>query len=124
VPRLNSVHADNGGPKAACPYPRGPQPGGRAPWDGVERDRGARDPPKVLYLIGSTGFVRSTATRQFRAGKSRTIGVALLDVTNPCSPRRYEVRNSDGSGRGGRERTRRCGRSSCGRYRAMMNRTW
>ena len=38
---------------------------------------------RVLEAINSTGFVRSTAAHQLRVGKSRTIGVVLLDIANP-----------------------------------------
>jgi LacI family transcriptional regulator len=38
---------------------------------------------RVLDAINSTGFVRSTAAHQLRVGKSRSIGVILLDVANP-----------------------------------------
>ncbi len=38
---------------------------------------------RVLDAISSTGFVRSTAAHQLRVGKSRTIGVVLLDIANP-----------------------------------------
>jgi LacI family transcriptional regulator len=38
---------------------------------------------RVLDAINSTGFVRSTAAHQLRVGKSRTVGVVLLDISNP-----------------------------------------
>jgi LacI family transcriptional regulator len=38
---------------------------------------------RVLDAIKSTGFVRSTAAHQLRVGKSRTIGVVVLDIGNP-----------------------------------------
>lgn len=38
---------------------------------------------RVLEAINTTGFVRSTAAHQLRVGKSRTIGVVLLDISNP-----------------------------------------
>ena len=38
---------------------------------------------KVLEAIHQTGFVRSTAAHQLRVGKSRTVGVVLLDIANP-----------------------------------------
>jgi LacI family transcriptional regulator len=38
---------------------------------------------RVLDAIDSSGFVRSTAAHQLRAGKSRTVGVVLLDIANP-----------------------------------------
>ena len=38
---------------------------------------------RVLDAIDSTRFVRNTAARQLRVGKSRTIGVVLLDIANP-----------------------------------------
>jgi len=38
---------------------------------------------RVLDAINTTGFVRSTAAHQLRVGKSRTIGVVLLDIANP-----------------------------------------
>ena len=38
---------------------------------------------RVLDAIDRTGFVRSTAAHQLRAGKSRTVGVVLLDIANP-----------------------------------------
>ncbi|MHB1599012.1 MAG: LacI family DNA-binding transcriptional regulator [Acidimicrobiales bacterium] len=38
---------------------------------------------RVLAAIESTGFVRSTAAHQLRGGRSRSIGVVILDVSNP-----------------------------------------
>jgi len=38
---------------------------------------------RVLDAIEETGFVRSTAAHQLRVGKSRTVGVVLLDISNP-----------------------------------------
>ncbi len=38
---------------------------------------------RVLEAIDRTGFVRSTAAHQLRVGKSRTVGVVLLDIANP-----------------------------------------
>jgi LacI family transcriptional regulator len=38
---------------------------------------------RVLGAIAETGFVRSTAAHQLRGGKSRSIGVVILDVANP-----------------------------------------
>ena len=38
---------------------------------------------RVLDAIEKTGFVRSTAAHQLRVGKSRTVGVVLLDISNP-----------------------------------------
>jgi LacI family transcriptional regulator len=38
---------------------------------------------RVLDAIESTGFVRSTAAHQLRVGKSRTVGVLVLDIANP-----------------------------------------
>lgn len=38
---------------------------------------------RVLDAISDTGFVRSSAAHQLRAGKSRSIGVVILDVANP-----------------------------------------
>jgi LacI family transcriptional regulator len=38
---------------------------------------------RVLEAIAGTGFVRSTAAQQLRVGKSRTVGVVLLDIANP-----------------------------------------
>ena len=38
---------------------------------------------RVLEAISSIGFVRSTAAHQLRVGKSRTVGVVLLDIANP-----------------------------------------
>lgn len=38
---------------------------------------------RVLAVIESTGFVRSTAAHQLRGGRSRSIGVVVLDVSNP-----------------------------------------
>ena len=38
---------------------------------------------RVLEAIDSTRFVRNTAAHQLRVGKSRTIGVVLLDIANP-----------------------------------------
>jgi LacI family transcriptional regulator len=38
---------------------------------------------KVLAAIEALGFVRNEAARQLRAGRSRTIGLLVLDVRNP-----------------------------------------
>ncbi|HTV11685.1 MAG TPA: substrate-binding domain-containing protein [Acidimicrobiales bacterium] len=38
---------------------------------------------RVLDAIDMTGFVRSTAAHQLRVGKSRTVGVVLIDLANP-----------------------------------------
>jgi LacI family transcriptional regulator len=38
---------------------------------------------RVIEAINGTGFVRSTAAHQLRVGKSRTVGVVLLDIANP-----------------------------------------
>ena len=38
---------------------------------------------KVQVAIDSLGFVRNDAARQLRAGKSRSIGLVVLDVRNP-----------------------------------------
>lgn len=38
---------------------------------------------RVRAAIAKTGFVRSTAAHQLRVGKSRTVGVLLIDVANP-----------------------------------------
>ena len=38
---------------------------------------------KVLQAIEELGFVRNEAARQLRAGRSRTIGLVILDVGNP-----------------------------------------
>ena len=38
---------------------------------------------RVLEVIDSTRFVRNTAAHQLRVGKSRTIGVVLLDIADP-----------------------------------------
>ena len=38
---------------------------------------------RVRAAIESTGFVRSTAAHQLRGGKSRSVGVVILDVSNP-----------------------------------------
>lgn len=38
---------------------------------------------KVLRAIQELGFVRNEAARQLRAGRSRTIGLVVLDVGNP-----------------------------------------
>lgn len=38
---------------------------------------------RVVEAIDKTGFVRSTAAHQLRVGKSRTVGVVLLDIANP-----------------------------------------
>ncbi len=38
---------------------------------------------RVLDAIDSTRFVRNTAAHQLRVGRSRTIGVVLLDISNP-----------------------------------------
>lgn len=38
---------------------------------------------RVVEVINSTGFVRSTAAHQLRVGRSGTIGVVVLDIANP-----------------------------------------
>jgi LacI family transcriptional regulator len=38
---------------------------------------------RVLQAIDDLGFVRNDAARQLRAGKSRTLGLVVLDVRNP-----------------------------------------
>jgi DNA-binding LacI/PurR family transcriptional regulator len=38
---------------------------------------------RVLDAIDSLGFVRNESARQLRAGRSRTIGMVVLDVANP-----------------------------------------
>jgi LacI family transcriptional regulator len=38
---------------------------------------------RVIDAINSIGFVRSTAAHQLRVGKSRTVGVILIDIANP-----------------------------------------
>ncbi len=38
---------------------------------------------RVIKAIKGTEFVRSTAAHQLRVGKSRTVGVVLLDIANP-----------------------------------------
>jgi LacI family transcriptional regulator len=43
--------------------------------------RATRD--RVLAAIKSLGFVRNESARQLRAGRSRTLGLVVLDVANP-----------------------------------------
>jgi len=38
---------------------------------------------RVLEAIASLGFVRNDAARQLRAGRSRSVGLVVLDVRNP-----------------------------------------
>jgi LacI family transcriptional regulator len=38
---------------------------------------------RVLASIDSLGFIRNDAARQLRAGRSKTIGLVVLDVSNP-----------------------------------------
>ncbi len=38
---------------------------------------------RVLAAIDELGFVRNDAARQLRAGRSRSIGLVVLDVRNP-----------------------------------------
>src|SRR5579875_899778 len=38
---------------------------------------------RVMRAIDELGFVRNEAARQLRAGRSRTIGLLVLDVGNP-----------------------------------------
>jgi LacI family transcriptional regulator len=38
---------------------------------------------RVLRAIDELGFVRNEAARQLRAGRSRTVGLVVLDVSNP-----------------------------------------
>ncbi|HEV7951324.1 MAG TPA: LacI family DNA-binding transcriptional regulator, partial [Glaciihabitans sp.] len=38
---------------------------------------------RVLDAIESLGFVRNDAARQLRVGQSRTVGMMVLDVSNP-----------------------------------------
>jgi LacI family transcriptional regulator len=44
---------------------------------------GERTRERVLRAIDELGFVRNEAARQLRAGRSRTIGLIVLDVGNP-----------------------------------------
>ena len=44
---------------------------------------GADTRRRVLQAIEDLGFVRNEAARQLRAGRSRTIGLVVLDVGNP-----------------------------------------
>jgi LacI family transcriptional regulator len=43
----------------------------------------AKSVAKVQAAVDSLGFVRNDAARQLRAGKSRSIGLVVLDVRNP-----------------------------------------
>ena len=38
---------------------------------------------RVMQAIDDLGFVRNDAARQLRAGRSRSIGLVVLDVGNP-----------------------------------------
>src|SRR3954447_12291277 len=38
---------------------------------------------RVLGAIADLGFVRNESARQLRAGRSRTIGLVVLDIANP-----------------------------------------
>lgn len=38
---------------------------------------------RVHAVIEELGFVRNDAARQLRAGKSRSIGLAVIDMSNP-----------------------------------------
>lgn len=38
---------------------------------------------RVLDAVGSTGFIRNTQAYQLRGGRSHTVGVVVLDVSNP-----------------------------------------
>src|SRR5215216_1306384 len=38
---------------------------------------------RVLAAITALGFVRNESARQLRAGRSRTIGLVVLDIANP-----------------------------------------
>lgn len=38
---------------------------------------------RVLAAIGELGFIRNEAARQLRAGRSRSIGLVVLDIRNP-----------------------------------------
>jgi len=38
---------------------------------------------RVLEVINKTGFVRSRVARQLRMGRSKTVGLVLLDIANP-----------------------------------------
>src|ERR1700712_749198 len=42
---------------------------------------GTRD--RVMAAISELGFIRNEAARQLRAGRSRTIGLVVLDIGNP-----------------------------------------
>ncbi|OFI37973.1 LacI family transcriptional regulator [Arthrobacter sp. SW1] len=42
-----------------------------------------RTKERVLRAIAELGFVRNDAARQLRAGRSRTIGLVMLDAANP-----------------------------------------
>src|SRR5258705_13587923 len=38
---------------------------------------------RVLDAIRELGYVRNDSARQLRAGRSRTVGIVVLDVANP-----------------------------------------
>ena len=38
---------------------------------------------KVLDAINELGYVRNDSARQLRAGRSRTVAILVLDVSNP-----------------------------------------
>lgn len=45
----------------------------------------ARTRRRVQEAIAELGFIRNESARQLRAGRSRTIGLLVLDVANPFS---------------------------------------
>ena len=51
----------------------------------LNRPTGSRRRPatRCMQAIDELGFVRNEAARQLRAGRSRTIGLVVLDVGNP-----------------------------------------
>ena len=112
-----------------------PQPA-RASVSEATRDR-------VLDAIAALGFVRNESARQLRAGRSRTIGLVVLDIANPFftdvargveevgqrrGPRRdpLQLRRPAGQGGGAPRRARRAARAGRAHHadRRALPRTW
>jgi LacI family transcriptional regulator len=51
---------------------------------------------RVRAAIEQLGFIRNESARQLRAGRSRTIGLVVLDVANPSSRAKRRSRRSGG----------------------------
>ena len=92
------------------------------------RRRATRE--RVLDAIAELGFVRNESARHLRAGRSRTIGLVVLDIANPFftdvargveevaerrGPRRHPLQQRRPAGQGGRLPRRAAGAAGPGR---------